>query len=54
MRGDEPLDVYGDAIAYVAINLFPACAGMNRDSITALGNQTTVPRMRGDEPLGNA
>ncbi len=30
--------------------LFPACAGMNRNSKSRKGHNRPVPRMRGDEP----
>ena len=47
MRGDEPTDV---ALAKFLQGVFPACAGMNRDSFMRYLNGYSVPRMRGDEP----
>ena len=41
-------------ISYIAVSLFPACAGMNRHSCSGTAGAKTVPRMRGDEPLASA
>ena len=32
------------------LNVFPACAGMNRGSGFENGGNRCIPRMRGDEP----
>ncbi len=47
MRGDEPelRAEFGETI-----ELFPACAGMNRLICQAIVSPAAVPRMRGDEP----
>ena len=33
---------------------FPACAGMNRESLSRLGGIDRVARMRGDEPIAKS
>ncbi len=38
----------GEAGDYV---VFPARAGMNRDTVQLIGPENRVPRTRGDEPL---
>ena len=35
------------------MHVFPACAGMNRNSNWRGTPATCVPRLRGDEPYGN-
>ena len=34
----------------VSVNMFPACAGMNRDEERRAAQTQDVPRVRGDEP----
>ena len=47
MRGDEPARAEG---AGWIMEVFPACAGMNRTPPAGAASGSGVPRMRGDEP----
>ena len=37
---------------FIKLDVFPACAGMNRIEPAETRRQAGVPRMRGDEPPG--
>ena len=47
MRGDEPAD---RLVSNARAEVFPACAGMNRNRVAMFRVAECVPRMRGDEP----